>query len=151
MDYSPPRERRAPVSTTTTPSALLTEVPLFALLDEQERGALAERIDLTTKKAGEMVFCHGDPGDALFVVISGEVEIFFKNDTGQRILLETASPGDFFGEVSLLDGGPRTASALVTKDLEALVVDRGDLEEFLRLKPTAAMDLLAALGRRLRE
>ena len=87
----------------------------------------------------------------MYVVREGEVEIFFKNDTGDRILLETARAGDFFGEISLLDGGPRTASAVVTKDLDALTVDRGDLDEFLRLRPAASMDFMGALGRRLRE
>jgi len=79
------------------------------------------------------------------------VEIYFKNDTGERIVLETARTGDFFGEISLLDGGPRTASALVTEDLDAVVVDRGDLDEFLSICPAAALSLLAASGRRLRE
>src|SRR5439155_9848723 len=62
-----------------------------------------------------------------------------------------AREGDFFGEISLLDGGPRNASALVKKDTEALLIDRGDLDEFFRLRPAAALDLLAATGRRLRE
>jgi len=87
----------------------------------------------------------------MYVVTVGEVEVFFKNDTGERIVLETAVKGDFFGEISLLDGGARTASARVTKDLEAVVVDRGDLESFLRARPAAAMELLTAAGRRLRE
>lgn len=130
---------------------VLTEVPFFQLLDEQERAALAERVDTVTKPAGAALFNYGDPGDSLYIVRAGEVEIFFKNDTGERILLETARPGDFFGEISLLDGGPRTASAVVTKDLKAVVVDRGDLESFLRARPAAAMELLTAAGRRLRE
>jgi len=130
---------------------ILTEVPFFALLDEQERSALAERVDTVSKPAGTTLFNYGDPGDSLYIVRAGEVEIFFKNDTGERIVLETAGKGDFFGEISLLDGGARTASARVTKDLEAVVVDRGDLEGFLRARPAAAMELLTAAGRRLRE
>jgi len=130
---------------------ILTEVPFFSLLDDQERAALAERVDTVSKPAGTALFNYGDPGDSLYIVRAGEVEIFFKNDTGERIVLETAVQGDFFGEISLLDGGPRTASAHVTKDLEAVVVDRGDLEEFLRVRPAAAMELLTAAGRRLRE
>jgi CRP/FNR family cyclic AMP-dependent transcriptional regulator len=130
---------------------MLADVPFFALLDDRERTLLAERLDVVKVPAGETLFSYGDPGDALYVVRSGEVEMFFKNDTGDRIILETARAGDFFGEISLLDGGPRTTSAVVKEDLEALVVDRGDLEEFLRLSPTAALDLLTATGRRLRE
>ncbi|MCC6523451.1 MAG: DUF1003 domain-containing protein [Polyangiaceae bacterium] len=134
-----------------TNAEMLADVPMFALLDDAERAALAERLDTVTIEAGKVVFSTGDPGDTLYVVRRGEVEIFFKNDTGARIVLETARPGDFFGEISLLDAGPRTASALVTEELEALVVDRGDLDEFLRIKPAAALDLMTALGRRLRE
>src|SRR6185295_18427776 len=59
--------------------------------------------------------------------------------------------GDFFGEISLLDAGPRTAAAMVLEDLEALVVDRGDLDELVRIRPQAAMELLTATGKRLRE
>ena len=130
---------------------VLTDVPFFQTLDEQERAALAERVDTVSKPAGTMLFNYGDPGDSLYIVRAGEVEIFFKNDTGQRILLETARAGDFFGEISLLDGGARLATAVVTKDLEAVVVNRADLESFLRARPAAAMDLLTAAGRRLRE
>jgi uncharacterized membrane protein len=134
-----------------TESALLHEVPMFALLDDNERAQLAERLDVVKMDAGKMLFNYGDPGDSLYIVKDGEVELFFKNDTGERIVLETAGPGHFFGEISLLDGGARTASALVTKDLEALRLDRGDLDEFLRLQPAAALDLLSATGRRLRQ
>ncbi len=130
---------------------LLTEVPLFALLDVQERATLPVRVETVTFAAGTALFHRGDPGDSLYVVKSGEVEIFFKNDTGERLVLEVAGPGDFFGEISLLDAGPRTASALVTKDLEAVVVDREDLEELMRIRPGAAMELLTATGRRLRD
>ena len=130
---------------------ILAEVPFFSLLDDQERAALAARVDTISKPAGTALFNYGDPGDSLYIVRAGEVEIFFKNDTGEKIVLETAGKGDFFGEISLLDGGARTASAHVTKDLDAVVVDRGDLEEFLRARPAAAIDLLTAAGRRLRE
>jgi CRP/FNR family cyclic AMP-dependent transcriptional regulator len=134
-----------------TPAELLAEVPLFALLDPAKRAFLAARLERVEAPAGKTLFLRGDPGDALYVVCSGVVELFFKNDTGERIVLETARPGDFFGEISLLDGGPRMTSALVTQDLDALVIDRGDLDEFMRLNPSAAMDLLGATGRRLRE
>jgi uncharacterized membrane protein len=130
---------------------LLTEVPLFQLLDAEERAALAAKLDTVSHAAGKQLFAYGDPGDSLYIVKSGEVEIFNKNDTGERIVLETARAGDFFGEISLLDGGARTASALVTKDLNAVVVDRNDLEQLLTQRPAAAMEMLTAAGRRLRE
>ncbi len=129
----------------------LAGVPLFSLLDEQERATLAERIDLVTEPKGKVIFRYGDPGGSMYVVRAGLVELSFANDTGDKIVLERAGPGDFFGEISLLDGGSRTASATVLEDLDALLVDRGDLDELFRIKPAAALDLLTATGKHLRE
>jgi len=130
---------------------ILTEVPLFQLLDPDERAALAAKVETITAPVGKTLFSYGDPGDSLFLVREGEVEIFFKNDTGERIVLERAAAGDFFGELSLIDAGPRTATAVVTSELQAVVVDREDLEALLKQHPAAAMDLLTATGKRLRE
>jgi CRP/FNR family cyclic AMP-dependent transcriptional regulator len=130
---------------------ILAEVPLFALLDAQERATLAERIDEVTLPTGTTVFKYGDPGGSMYVVRAGAVEISFTNDTGDKIVLDVARTGDFFGEISLLDGGARTGAAVVLEDLEALVVDRGDLDELFRIKPEAAMDLLTATGKHLRD
>ena len=129
----------------------LVDVPFLALLDDEQRALLAARLETIREPAGKNMFMYGDPGDAAYIVRRGVVEIYSKNDTGERLVLETAREGDFFGEISLLDGGPRTASAVVIEDLEAILVDRGDLEEFLRVCPAAAINLLAASGRRVRE
>ena len=93
-------------------AALLAEVPFFQLLDNEERQFLASELDIVRFKAGDTIFTYGDPGDSLFVIRTGEVEVFFKDDTGERIVLETDREGDFFGELSLLDNGPRTASVV---------------------------------------
>ena len=134
-----------------TVTETLAGVPLFELLDETTRGQLASRVERITRKAGETVFHRGDPGESMYIVLAGAVEIFFKNDTGEKIVLEKPKAGDFFGEISLLDGGPRTASAAVTEDMQALVVSRADLDAVLRARPEAMLALLAASGRRLRE
>jgi CRP/FNR family transcriptional regulator, cyclic AMP receptor protein len=134
-----------------TRSDLLANVPLFSTLDAKELAALAERVDEMREPAGTVLFHAGDPGDALYVVIEGVVEVFVMNPTGERIVMERAATGQFFGEISLLDSGPRSASAQVTENLHALVVDRGDLEQFLQACPTAALALMAAMGHRLRE
>src|SRR4051794_19913962 len=129
---------------------LLAEVPFFQLLDDEERNILAAELDVVQYRAGDIIFTYGDPGDSMFVIRKGEVEVFFKDDTGERIVLETAVEGDFFGELSLLDNGPRTASVVVTREVEALRVDRNDLDHLLRLHPEAALDLLTAMGKRMR-
>jgi uncharacterized membrane protein len=136
---------------TESPEAhLLAEVPFFQLLDDEERNILASQLDVVRFKTGELLFSYGDPGDSMFVIREGEVEVFFKDDTGERIVLETAREGDFFGELSLLDSGPRTASVVALRDTEALRVDRDDLTYLLRTQPRAALHLLAAMGRRMR-
>ncbi len=133
-----------------THAEVLKEVPLFALLDDQERQILAERVETMKFPKGTTIFNTGDPGDAMYVVAEGSVEVFLKTKTGESVVLESPEHGDFFGEISLLDEGPRTASAIAKTDVIALEVDREDLNELFRLKPAAALDLLAATGRRLR-
>lgn len=130
---------------------LLSQISLFALMEKAELAALAERLDEIERPEGTMLFHAGDPGDAAYVVLEGEVEIFFKNATGERIVLESIKNAGFFGEISLLDSGPRTASALACSAVRLLVIDHGDLEQFLVAHPQASMHLLAAMGRRLRE
>lgn len=137
-------------STECPEAELLAEVPFFQLLDDEERNILASQLDVVRFHAGDMIFSYGDPGDSLFVIREGEVEVFFKDDTGGRIVLETATRGDFFGELSLLDNGPRTASVVAVRDTETLRVDRGDLDHLLHLHPEAALHLLTAMGRRMR-
>ena len=130
---------------------LLKDVPLFALLDDAERQVLSERVELVKYEKGSDIFLVGDPGDSMLVVSTGEVELFVKTKTGEKIIIETPTRGDFFGEIALLDPGPRNATAQGARPtVEVIVVDRGDLDELFRLKPSAAMDLLAATGRRLR-
>lgn len=131
-------------------ASLLAEVPLFQLLDDDERAALATHLDVVRFPAEHVVFNYGEPGDSMFVVRSGAAEMSFKNDTGEKIILETVGPGDFFGELAFLDGGCRSATVRITEPTEALLMDRRNLDEFLRKYPAAAIDLLTALGRRLR-
>jgi uncharacterized membrane protein len=132
-------------------AALLAEVPLFKLLDDDERAALAEHLEVVAHPAGFLMWEYGDPGDSFYVIRTGEVEMFLKDDTGGRIVLECAKPGEHFGELSFLDEGCRSASVVVTKDLEAVRLDREDLMQFLKMKPHAALDLLAAMANRLRQ
>jgi CRP/FNR family cyclic AMP-dependent transcriptional regulator len=131
-------------------AAVLSDIPFFHFLDDNERVSLATQLEEVKIPEGEVLFHYGEPGDCLYVIRSGKAEVFFKDDTGTRIVLEVAGAGDVVGELSLLDGGPRTASVVVTEALDALRLDRADLDQFLRRHPLAAIDLLSAMGRRLR-
>ncbi len=134
-----------------TDAAMLATVPIFSRLDDDERSLLAQQLESVELEAGATVFKRGDPGDAIFIVSAGAVEIFVEDTTGQRIVFETVRAGDFFGELSLLDGDPRSASAQVVEPLQALRLDRSDLELLFTRRPSAAMDVLAVIGKRLRE
>ena len=133
-----------------TEAALLAGVPFFQYLDDDEREVLAQQLDVVRLPAGDPVFHVDDPGGILYVIRQGCVEVFLKDDTGERIVLETPGPGEVFGELSFLDGGARSASVVVTEDLEALAVDRDDLNHLFRTHPEAGLDIIAAMGKRLR-
>lgn len=132
-------------------ATLLSQVPLFERLDDEERNLLAAQIEGVDFKAGSTVFKRGDPGDSIFIVAKGEVEIFVEDTTGQRVVFETAKAGEFFGELSLLDGDPRSAGAVAIADTHALRIDRDDLSLLFTRHPSAALDVLSVIGRRLRE
>ena len=134
-----------------TDPSILTEVAHLRELSPAERAALAERIDLHNYAAGQTIFSYGDPGHALYIIRSGEVEIFLKNDQGEKIVLETSGPGDVFGEISLLDDGPRTAWVAAISDVEVLRLDREHFEDYVRLYTPAALNLLSVAARRLRK
>jgi CRP/FNR family cyclic AMP-dependent transcriptional regulator len=129
---------------------LLARVPLFKLLDEVELADLQHCFERREIPAGQAVFRMGEPGESLYIVGEGSVELFVKDDTGSKIVLTVCEPGDFFGELSLFDGGARTATAEVLSDADLLVLDREDLMAFLRRRPDAALDLLATVGQRMR-
>ncbi len=131
-------------------SDMLAKVSLFALLDDKDRENLASHIDVESHKEGATLFHYGDPGDSMMVVTSGEVDLFVTNKTGARTLLERVGPGEFFGEITLLDGGSRNATAVCASDTELLVIDREDLDELFRGNSSSALLLLAATGKRLR-
>jgi CRP/FNR family cyclic AMP-dependent transcriptional regulator len=132
-------------------AAILNEVEHLRELGEKEKAALAEKIDLLTYAGGETIFNYGDPGHALYIIRAGEVEIYVKNDQGEKIVLETSKPGDVFGEISLLDDGPRTAWVTAISDAEVLRLDREHFEEYVRQYTPAALNLLSVAARRLRK
>jgi CRP/FNR family cyclic AMP-dependent transcriptional regulator len=107
---------------------------------------LADVVDTTRLTQDQTLFQAGEPGESLFVVQSGEIELFIKDTAGQKIVLTVSREGDVFGELSLLDSGPRTATAVALTDSELLVLDRGDLMLLFQKKPDAALHMLSAMG-----
>ena len=138
---------RLNMSTTVT---MIGEVPIFELLDAEEREALAQMMDNREYNAGETIFHYGDAGGHIFILRNGRVELFVESTDGEKIILAENERGDVIGELSFLDGGPRTATALAREDTQVLTMDRERLLEFIDKHPHAAMDLLTVVGRRLR-
>jgi uncharacterized membrane protein len=130
--------------------AMIGEVPIFGLLDDEEREALAEMMNSRDFKQDETVFHYGDPGGEIFILRTGRVELFVESTEGTKIMLSENEQGDVIGELSFLDGGPRTATAVAREDTQMLVLDRERLLDFIDKHPHAAMDVLTVIGRRLR-
>ncbi|MDQ3743388.1 MAG: DUF1003 domain-containing protein [Acidobacteriota bacterium] len=130
---------------------LLGDIEFFKLLDDADRRALAEVVDLIKLDDNQTLFQAGDPGESLFLVSSGEIELFIKDNTGQKIILDITHPGDFFGEIALLDEGPRSATAVALTHSELIELDREDLMLLFQKKPESALHMLAAMGKMTRK
>ncbi len=133
-----------------TDAVLLADVGFFKLLDDDERAVLAQQIEHRTFPANTTIFREGDPGGIMYVIRSGRVESWLYDEDRQRVVLATFEEGDFFGELSLLDQERRSATATTLADTEVLIIDRTDLQLLFKQKPDAALDVISALGNRLR-
>src|SRR3954465_5308611 len=126
--------------------ASLARIPFFAGL----AGGALERVAAGTRtrrfRRGEVIFHLGDPGDALFVIVSGEVKISLPSETGDEAILATLPPGDVFGELALLDGAPRSASATAMSPTETVVLPRDRFRELIATEAAARDALPASAG-----
>lgn len=139
---------------TTSPTLMTLEalrsVPLFASLDDEDAGALRGLLRTREAAAGARLFRAGDKGDAMYLIDSGRVRIHVADADGHTLTLAELAGGDFFGEMSLLDGKPRSASATVTEDARLAVLPREDFLRFVRGNADVALDMLGAVTDRLR-
>ena len=126
--------------------AMLADVPLFATLTKRQLGEVAAAADEFVVDAESVVIRQGDPGDAYFIVASGALLV---HRGGRRVA--TIGPGDFVGEISLLDGGERTATVTATERCVLLVLDRATFTTMLRQSPSLAIAMLEVLSARLRD
>lgn len=134
-------------------SELLAQIPLFDTLAAEDLEALAKRMTERTFKAGEVVFNQGDKGSSMYVVLSGAVQIFLPGSGPEepRVVLKDARTGEYFGELSLFDDKPRSASVESVVDTTLLELTREEFGEHLSKSKNAAMAILAEMAERLRE
>lgn len=130
---------------------LLAGIPLLAALSESDRNELVECLAPRQLAANEPLFWIGDPGEEFFIVEQGRIRICCPDQSGNELTLATLGPGDFLGEIALLDGGPRTATARAEVESTVLSLGRERFREFIRNSPEAALHMMSVLGRRQRD
>ena len=129
---------------------VVRNAPLFAALDDEAAGALMESMTTSHLERGDILFREGDQGDRLYVIGEGKIKLGRTSVDGRENLLAILGPGEMFGELSLFDPGPRTATATASAETQLIGLGHEDLNSFLSGRPAVAAKLLAALARRLR-
>lgn len=132
-------------------SELLAQIPLFDTLSTEDTEALAKRLAERKFAAGAKVFDKGDKGSSMYIVLSGAAQIYLPGEGDDRVVLKDVRTGEYFGELSLFDDKPRSASVSASTDTVLLELTREEFAEHLGRSPTAAMAILAEMAERLRE
>jgi len=141
------------MSTPTSPEMTLDvirSVPLFASLDDDAARDLLKLLRTRTIERGTPLFRAGDQGDAMYLIESGRVRITIADEDNKEIILAELAQGDFFGEMAIIDGKQRSASATVAEDARLSILSREDFLRFIRNNPTVALEMLSATFSRLR-
>jgi CRP-like cAMP-binding protein len=125
---------------------LLAQVPLFEGLSRRYLKQIAEHADETSFREQETILEADQPGGTFFVIVEGEVKVM----RGNRVIAR-AGPGEFFGEISLLDGGPRTATVVADSPVVAIRLFKSSFDKVVTQEPKVASKILAVVARRLRE
>jgi CRP/FNR family transcriptional regulator, cyclic AMP receptor protein len=128
----------------------LAAVPFFAGLDADALQRVAGGMRSRRFRRGEVIFHVDDPGDALFIIVSGEVKIWLPSEAGDEAILVRLRPGDVFGELALLDGAPRSATATALSATETVVLPRDKFRDLISSEPAVRDALLASLALELR-
>ena len=129
----------------------LARVPLFKRLEPQELEKLAEEIDQVNYPAGETIFNEHDRGDALYILEEGSVRIWVYDDDVKPVTLAELKPGDFFGELAVLDRGERSSSATAITDIHLHRLSSDDFQKFLIEHPDASIDVICEIAQRMRQ
>jgi uncharacterized membrane protein len=125
-------------------------VPLFASLDDRAARSLRDLMSVREASPGTLLFKLGDPGDAMYLIEAGRVRIYIHDGDGESLTLAELGNGDFFGEMAIVDGKPRSANAAVTERACLAVLAREDFLRFVRGNPDVALEMVSAISERLR-
>ena len=128
---------------------LLKNIPLFESLETDDLTALAGKLREHKTPSGEQIFAQGDTGDAMYIIEDGAIDIITGSGK-QRVILTSLFKQQYFGELSLLDGAPRSATAVAARDTALLALERDDFVEFVKRRPEAALSIMHEVGERMR-
>src|SRR5215471_1999919 len=121
----------------------IRSVPLFASLDDHAAAELRNLLRTLDPQGGTTLFSAGDAGDAMYLIESGRVQISVTDEDKRQIVLAELAQGDFFGEMAIIDGKNRSASATVLEDARLAVLSRENFLAFIRNNPTVALEMLS--------
>jgi CRP/FNR family transcriptional regulator, cyclic AMP receptor protein len=126
---------------------ILRNVPLFALLDEEEAAVLAGQVEIKSFAVRQRIYKMGDPSGRAYILVSGTVRVTIVDDDQQEVVVDQPVGGEFFGFASMLDQTPHQTNATALEETVCIEVDRHDIAVLLERKPHAGMDMLTVLGR----
>lgn len=134
----------------TQDEAIVRRAPLFTALDDAAASSLRATMDTVRLPKGATLFSEGDEGHHLYVVVEGKLKLGTSSGDGRENLLSILGPGEMFGELSLFDAGPRTATATAVTDVRLLSLGHDQVIPWVTRHPQVALDLLERLAQRLR-
>src|SRR5206468_9633395 len=129
---------------------VVRSAPLFAGLDDEAAESLRSSMSRTHLERGDELFSEGEPGETLYVITDGKVKLGRTSSDGRENLLAVLGPGEMFGELSLFDPGPRTATATAVTDTRIYSLGHGDLTTWVQGRPEVALSMLKQISSRLR-
>jgi uncharacterized membrane protein len=126
---------------------ILKQVPLFALLDDDEMAVLAAQVEMRSFTPRQRIYKIGEAGGRGYIIVSGRVRVTTVDEDQQDVVVDEPSPGEFFGFASMLEGTPHATNAVAVEQTVCIEVDQNDIETLVQRKPHAAMDMLSVLGK----
>ena len=130
--------------------AFFENIPIFSLLDADERAVLADQVELRRFTARQRIYRAGEPGQKAYVLLSGRVQVVVIDEDNQEVVLDTPAPGEIFGMASMLSAAPHRSSAVALEDTATIEIARNDIETLLQRKPMAGLDMLTMAGQQFR-
>jgi CRP-like cAMP-binding protein len=129
----------------------ITKVPLFEGLDKRQKNKIVKRFITREYQTGDYIVTQGKGGAGMFTIVTGSAEAVIESPDGEKTTVNTFGPTDFFGEIALLDSGPRTASVIATQDTECLILSREDFVALLKNDADMGIVIAEELANRLRK